>query len=80
MKRLKKNRHFAKIYKWLIWVTNNEYNPRHEIEFDAVFFIVNTICLICGAVYFITTKEYGWLGVLLIEYNWALDNMRHNRS
>lgn len=75
-----KNKHIDRIYKWFIWVTNNENNPRHEIEFDIAFFTLNTICLMVGTIYFLVVKEYGWIGVLLIEYNWALDNMRHNRS
>ena len=69
-----------KFYNWLIWVTNNERNPRHEIEFDIGFFILNTFCLIAGTTVFIATKEYAWIAILVIEYTWALDNMRHNRS
>ena len=78
-KKVIRNKHLIKVHQWLLWVTNNEYNPRHEIEFDFAFFVVNTICLMLGTLYFIITKEYGWIGVLIIEYNWALDNMRHSR-
>ena len=69
----------GRIYKWLLWITNNEDNPRHEVEFDIGFFLVNTICFIIGIGVFIIIKEYAWIAVLVIEYNWALDNMRHNR-
>ena len=75
-----KNKYIESIYKWLLWITNNEDNPKHEIEFDIGFFIANTICLVAGSIIFIVTKEYGWIAVLVIEYTWALDNMRHNRA
>ena len=78
-KNLFKNKILKRIYLWLGWVTNNEERPKHEVEFDILFFIINTICLLIGIPYFICTKEYGWIAVLIIEYNWALDNMRHNR-
>jgi hypothetical protein len=68
-----------KFLKWLCWVTNNEDRPKREVEFDMAFFLVNTICLFLGTVFFIYNKEYPWIAVLVIEYNWALDNMRHNR-
>jgi len=64
---------------WLRWVTNNEHHPRHEIEFDIVFFIINTIALVGGGYLFYINGEARWIAVLVIEYNWALDNMRHNR-
>lgn len=69
-----------KIYEWLCWVTNNENNPKHEIEFDIVFFIINTIALIAGTIIAIVKKEILWIPFLIIEYNWALDNMRNNRD
>jgi hypothetical protein len=68
------------LWRWLCWVTNNEFHPKHEVEFDIAFFIINTICLIFGLWWFIKTKEYAWIAVLVIEYNWAMDNMRHNRE
>lgn len=62
-----------------LYITNNEQESRHEQIFDIVFFIVNTVALIFGAVMFIIHDEPQWIPVLVIEYNWALDNMRHNR-
>lgn len=64
----------------LLYVTNNEKVSRHEEVFDIVFFIVNTIACIVGGVLFIIYNEPQWIAVLIIEYTWALDNMRHNRS
>jgi len=64
---------------FLKWITNNEIHPRHEVEFDIVFFIINTIALIWGSYMFYIYGELRWIAVLVIEYNWALDNMRHNR-
>jgi hypothetical protein len=68
-----------KISKWLLYITNNEERSRHEEVFDVVFFIVNTVAVIFGIVMFIVHNEPQWIPVLVIEYTWALDNMRHNR-
>ena len=69
-----------KIWAWLIYLTNNEEKPRHEEEFDVLFFIVNTIALIVGFWLFISHDSAEWIPVLIIEYTWALDNMRNNRG
>ena len=53
---------------------------RHEVEFDIVFLILNTLALIFGCWYLINTKDYAWISFLTIEFLWAFDNMRHNRS
>jgi hypothetical protein len=66
--------------KWLLYITNNEEVSRHEEAFDIAFFIVNTIASIFGVAMFIIHNEPQWIPVLVIEYTWALDNMRHNRS
>jgi len=68
-----------KLWKWLIYITNNEEQSRHEEIFDIVFFIINTAGLIFGTVMFLIHNEPQWIPVLVIEYSWALDNMRHNR-
>ncbi len=59
----------------------------HGITFFAVcnnitaitFFIINTVAVLFGALLFIVHDEPQWIPVLVIEYTWALDNMRHNR-
>jgi hypothetical protein len=48
-------------------------------RFDAVFFLINTIAVVCGVYLFIVHDEPQWIPVLVIEYAWAFDNMRHNR-
>ena len=68
-----------KIRKWLLYITNNEEKSRHEEIFDIAFFAVNTVASIFGIVMFILHDEPQWIPVLVIEYTWALDNMRHNR-
>ncbi len=68
-----------KIKKWLLYITNNEEVSRHEEEFDIAFFIINTIATVFGLYFFVTHNEPQWIAVLIIEYTWALDNMRHNR-
>ncbi len=65
--------------KFFLYVTNNEQVSRHEEIFDIVFFIVNTIAVVFGSVMFVLNNEPQWISVLVIEYTWALDNMRHNR-
>ena len=67
------------LYYWLRYVTNNEDVSRHEESFDIAFFIINTIALVVGSVLFIAYDAPEWIAVLVIEYTWALDNMRHNR-
>ena len=68
-----------KMWNWLLYVTNNEKESRHEQLFDVAFFIINTVAIIFGIVLLIIYGEPQWIPVLVIEYTWALDNMRHNR-
>jgi hypothetical protein len=68
-----------KIWNWLLYLTNNEQESRHEEGFDIAFLIINTVAVILGVVMFITYGEPQWIPVLVVEYTWALDNMRHNR-
>ena len=62
------------------YITNNENKPRHEAEFDVVFFIVNTVTLIGGIILLLIKKLPEWIPFLIIEYCWAMDNLRHNRE
>ena len=68
-----------KIRKWLLYLTNNEEVSRHEEMFDTIFYIVNTVAIIIGSTMFIIYDEAQWISILVIEYTWALDSMRHNR-
>lgn len=67
------------MYGWLRYMTNNEVYSRHEEAFDIAFFVVNTLALIIGSILFLIYEEPQWIAVLVIEYTWALDSMRHNR-
>jgi len=69
-----------KIWNWLLYLTNNEKESRHEEVFDIVFFFINTLALVFGIFMFITQGEPQWIPVLIIEYAWAFDNMRNNRN
>ncbi|MCC6934708.1 MAG: hypothetical protein IT406_03435 [Candidatus Yanofskybacteria bacterium] len=69
----------SRIRRWFLYITNNEEISRHEELFDILFFIINTAALVFGVVMFIVHDEPQWIPVLVIEYSWALDNMRHNR-
>jgi fluoride ion exporter CrcB/FEX len=66
--------------RFFLYITNNEETSRHEEYFDIGFFIVNTVASILGIVIFIAYNEPQWIPLLIIEYTWALDNMRHNRE
>ena len=65
--------------RWFLYITNNEQVSRHEEQFDIAFFIVNTIAVAFGIALFVGKHEPQWVPVLIIEYTWALDNIRHNR-
>ena len=69
-----------KMWKWLLYLTNNEKESRHEEIFDGIFFIVNTTALIFGIYMFVTHGAPEWIPVLIIEYTWAFDSMRNNRN
>jgi len=77
--RKRQNRILKFIKKILIYLTNNEYHPKHELEADIVFIVINTVALLFGIV-LLWGENGGWIPFLVIEYNWALDNMRHNRE
>lgn len=68
------------IKKFLFYITNNEEVSRHEEIFDIGFFIINTVALIFGTIYLIYVQDFSWIAFLVIEYTWAMDTMRHNRS
>jgi hypothetical protein len=67
------------VKKFLLYVTNNEETSRHEEYFDFAFFVINTIAIGFGSALMIIYNEPQWIPVLIIEYTWALDGMRHNR-
>jgi hypothetical protein len=69
-----------KLWKWLLYLTNNEETSRHEQVFDVVFLIINTMALALGVLMFIIYGEPQWIPVLVIEYIWAFDNLRNNRN
>lgn len=69
-----------KIWNWFLYITNNEKTSRHEEIFDMIFFVVNTIALVVGIPMFVSYGTPEWIPVLIIEYCWAFDNMRNNRS
>ncbi len=68
-----------KFWKWFLYITNNEEVSRDEEFFDVLFFVVNTVALIFGVIMLTIYDEPQWIPFLIIEYSWALDNMRHNR-
>jgi hypothetical protein len=68
-----------RIKNWLLYITNNEEVSRHEEAFDIAFFVINTTAVVIGTWALIAHNEVQWIAFLVIEYTWALDNMRHNR-
>lgn len=70
-----------KIYKFLLYLTNNEEVSRHEKEFDVFTFLLIIICLTIGITSFMSGQDkYGWICMLIIETMWAVDGIRHNRE
>ena len=67
------------VKEWLLYITNNEETSRHEEYFDIAFFIINSIVCVIGVFVLVHYNEVHWIPFLIIEYTWALDNMRHNR-
>lgn len=68
------------LHRWFLYFTNNEEKSRHEQGFDIAFLIINTTALILGVILLTAHGEPQWIPFLIIEYTWAMDNMRHNRS
>jgi hypothetical protein len=68
------------IWGWLLYVTNNEETSRHEEMFDIAFFFINTLALVLGVIMLLVYREPQWIPAIVIEYTWAFDNMRNNRS
>lgn len=69
----------GRLWKWFLYLSNNEEISRHEEHFDIAFLIINTFAVILGIFLFMRYNEPQWIPVLVIEYTWAFDNMRHNR-
>ena len=67
------------LWRFLQYITNNEVKSRHEEIFDVIFWVIETLALIFG-VSILLAKHIGeWIPFLVIEYCWAMDNLRHNR-
>lgn len=67
------------MWRVLQYITNNEAQSRHEEVFDAIFWIVETVALILGIGLLAAKHSPEWIAFLVIEYCWAMDNLRHNR-
>jgi hypothetical protein len=67
------------MWRFLQYITNNEAVSRHEEKFDMIFWIIETIALIAGIWILIVKNVPEWIPFLVIEYCWAMDNLRHNR-
>lgn len=67
------------LWKLLLYLTNNEKSSRHEEIFDVIFFAIATAGLTFGIYLMIERRIEEWIPILVIEYIWAWDNIRHNR-
>ena len=67
------------MWKFLRYITNNEAKSRHEEIFDMIFWIAETIALVLGIWILLERNVPEWIPFLVIEYCWAMDNLRHNR-
>ena len=67
------------MWDFLKYITNNEVRSRHEEVFDVIFWMVETIALAVGTFILLSKNLAEWIPFLVIEYCWAMDNLRHNR-
>ena len=67
------------MWNFLRYITNNEATSRHEEVFDGIFWIVETLALVLGIWILLAKHIAEWIPFLVIEYCWAMDNLRHNR-
>jgi len=65
--------------RFLRYITNNEVRSRHEEGFDMFFWVVETLAVVVGVWILIAKHGAEWIPFLIIEYCWAMDNLRHNR-
>jgi hypothetical protein len=65
--------------KFLRYITNNEAVSRHEEFFDQIFWLIETAALFLGIWILLAKHSAEWIPFLVIEYCWAMDNLRHNR-
>jgi hypothetical protein len=72
-------RQYGAMWRILRYITNNEVQSRDEELFDVGFWGVETIALIIGAILLWYKHQPEWIAFLVIEYCWAMDNLRHNR-
>lgn len=68
-----------KMFSFLRYITNNEAQSRHEVQFDVFFWLVETLALVLGTWILAVKHDGEWIPFLVIEYCWAMDNLRHNR-
>jgi hypothetical protein len=66
-------------WRFLRYITNNEARSRHEEIFDMIFWVAETIALVLGIMILLSRNVPEWIPFLVIEYCWAMDNLRHNR-
>lgn len=71
-----------KVWEHFCWITNNEMRPKHEVEFDIAFFIINTLAVSFGVYSMLMSSRdtAPFAAMLIIEWTWALDTIRNNRS
>jgi hypothetical protein len=67
------------ILRFLLYITNNQARSRHEEIFDMFFWLVETLAVVIGVWILLAKHGSEWIPFLVIEYCWAMDNLRHNR-
>ena len=75
-----KNKKHSRIWLTLLWLTNNEPKASNEVQFDVFFFIGMLVVLIAGTIGFTRTEQWYWASIIWIEFFWAWDALRHNRT
>jgi hypothetical protein len=68
-----------KLYKLLLYLTNNDSKPKDEIKFDIGFWVAATITLCISVPLLFTNEEHGWAILAIFWYIQFWDELRHNR-
>jgi uncharacterized membrane protein len=69
-----------KIYHFLKYLTNNLKHPKHEVEWDIIFFLLTLLFAIVGTIIFVIKNQVEWSFVIWIETIWCWDGIRFNRD
>lgn len=74
---MRKNR---KIYRALLWLTNNDPKSSCEVQFDIFFFLTGTAVTLYAMYKLWSIQDPAWAAIVWLFYIGFLDTLRHNRT